>query len=390
MIKLLFYDFCNVCKDEYPDYEFIYGHVNMCIDCYCKLTKKRLGVVNSIKNFYKRINDIGGYVVGEYINNHTSVDCICSKNHCCTTIPSWIQQGHGMCRICTRRDPKTAEQNFHDNIKRLGGKVIGKYIKSGIGVDCICSKNHCCTPTPNWIQQGGGMCRICAGQDPETAEQNFHDNIKKLGGTVIGKYTYSDIGVDCICSKNHCCTPIPNWIQHGGGMCRICVGHDSETAEQNFYDNIHDQGGTVIGKYINSYTSVECICSKNHCCTPTPTSIQHGGGMCGRCCFNGYSKISIKWLNSISNDIQHAENKGEFKIPNIGKVDGYNHKTNTVYEFHGCFWHGCQKCYKSDYVNPINYTKASDLYSKTIERSLAIRNDGYNLVEIWKCDFKEN
>ena len=87
---------------------------------------------------------------------------------------------------------------------------------------------------------------------------------------------------------------------------------------------------------------------------------------------------------------QQEKNKGEFKIPNIGKVDGYNHKTNTIYEFHGCFWHGCQKCYKSDYVNPINYTKASDLYYKTIERSLAIRNAGYNLVEIWKCDFKEN
>ena len=268
MIKLLFYDFCNVCKDEYLDYEFIYGHVNMCIDCYCKLTKKRLDVVNSIKNFYKRINDLGGTVIGEYTNNSTPVECICSED-------------------------------------------------------------HTCNPRPCNIQKGKGMCIICVGQDTETADQNFRDNITKLGGKVIGEYT-------------------------------------------------------------NCHTPVECRCKDDHICNPTPKHIQQGQGMCVCCCNKGYSKISIKWLNSISDDIQHAENKSEFKIPNIGKVDGYNHKTNTVYEFHGCFWHGCQKCYKSDYVNPINYTKASDLYSKTIERSLAIRNAGYNLVEIWKCDFKEN
>jgi len=52
-----------------------------------------------------------------------------------------------------------------------------------------------------------------------------------------------------------------------------------------------------------------------------------------------------------------------------------------VYEFHECIWH---RCYKPDYVN---HKTAANLYSKTIERSLAIRNAGYNLIEMWECDF---
>ena len=67
--------------------------------------------------------------------------------------------------------------------------------------------------------------------------------------------------------------------------------------------------------------------------------------MCSICTTCGYSKAAIKWIESISTDIRHAENFGEYSIPGTKfKVDGYDEKTNTVYEFHGCFWHGCDKC----------------------------------------------
>ena len=448
-IQLIFFDNCNTCNQEYHHYEFIYGHVNMCIDCYCKLTnKKRLKVVNSIKNFYKKIDDLGGEVIGKYINTDTKVDCICSNDHSCNPRPNGIQQGEGMCKICAGNDSETAKQNFYNNIKILGGTVIGEYTNSSTPVDCICVKGHACNPRPNDIQQGHGMCKICAGNDSETAKQNFYNNIKILGGTVIGEYTNSSTQVDCICKDGHPCNPNPNNINNGHGMCRICSGCDSETAKQNFYDNIKILGGTVIGEYTNSstrvdcickdghpckpapgdiqqghgmcricsgtdletakqnfYTNIEnlggtvigeykgkdtpvnCICKNGHNCKPAPGGIQQGHGMCRRCCNSrGYSKKAISWLNSISNTIQHAENGGEFKIPNIGKVDGIDHETNTVYEYYGCFWHGCPKCFKSDYMNPINYKTASELYNKTIERSLAIRNAGYNLIEMWECD----
>ena len=71
---------------------------------------------------------------------------------------------------------------------------------------------------------------------------------------------------------------------------------------------------------------------------------------------NNFSKKSIMWLNYMSNgaNIQHALNGGE-KALTIGdktyKVDGFCEETNTVYEFYGCFWHGCPNCYKPNIIN---------------------------------------
>ena len=33
------------------------------------------------------------------------------------------------------------------------------------------------------------------------------------------------------------------------------------------------------------------------------------------------------------------------------KVDGFDEANNTVYEFQGCVWHGCPKCYSPDTIN---------------------------------------
>ena len=66
---------------------------------------------------------------------------------------------------------------------------------------------------------------------------------------------------------------------------------------------------------------------------------------------DNFSKMSIMWLNYMSSDvnIQHALNGSEKQL-NIGnktyKVDGFCEENNTVYEFSGCFWHGCPNCYK--------------------------------------------
>ena len=46
-------------------------------------------------------------------------------------------------------------------------------------------------------------------------------------------------------------------------------------------------------------------------------------------------------------------------------VDGFCEATNTVYEFQGCFWHGCKKCFDSDTINskkPNRYENPSSSY----------------------------
>ena len=46
--------------------------------------------------------------------------------------------------------------------------------------------------------------------------------------------------------------------------------------------------------------------------------------------------------------IKHVRNGGEQSVMTVADsyfVDSYDPQSNTVYEFHGCFWHGCPRCH---------------------------------------------
>eukprot|EP00732_Lithocolla_globosa_P000325 Lithocolla_globosa_v1_NODE_91_length_6522_cov_117.886655.p1 type:complete len:715 gc:universal NODE_91_length_6522_cov_117.886655:127-2271(+) len=102
------------------------------------------------------------------------------------------------------------------------------------------------------------------------------------------------------------------------------------------------------------------------------------------------SNKSIAWLNSLNNNrIKHGMN-GMIRLKNGKKisVDGFDRKTNTVYEFFGCFWHGCNKCYKGTEKNNKSKKKMCDLYNETVNRNSIIKNSGFNLITMWEHDFK--
>lgn len=111
--------------------------------------------------------------------------------------------------------------------------------------------------------------------------------------------------------------------------------------------------------------------------------------------FIGASKKQLEWLQYEQNKIEHyiqnhTSEKGEYKIPDVGKVDGYCHETNTVYEFHGTFWHGHPDFFDPNIVHPITKTKTyGTLYKETLARDEKIRNLGYKLVTIWEHEWEE-
>ena len=63
-------------------------------------------------------------------------------------------------------------------------------------------------------------------------------------------------------------------------------------------------------------------------------------------------------------------------------------ESNTVYEFHGCFWHGCICCYARDTINPVNKQTMQDLHQRTLEKTRYLKGQGYNVVEVWECDVR--
>ena len=122
-----------------------------------------------------------------------------------------------------------------------------------------------------------------------------------------------------------------------------------------------------------------------------------------------YSAVSIEWMEhemaTKNIFIQHSENNEEYEAllskPSgeqyLKKVDGYDRNTNTVYEFLGCFFHSCKKCYQHDQVHPLKselYNKEKrithgQVYASTLRILEDIKNAGYQLEVMWECEWKK-
>jgi len=120
-------------------------------------------------------------------------------------------------------------------------------------------------------------------------------------------------------------------------------------------------------------------------------------GVCSETPIDNYSVKSIKWLKYISQtenvDIRHACNGGEVVIQINGKtykVDGYCENTKTIYQFHGCYFHGCSSCYDELTVNRLSQYNMKYLYKRTSAIDEQLRSNGYNLVTIWEHEFDKN
>jgi hypothetical protein len=106
-----------------------------------------------------------------------------------------------------------------------------------------------------------------------------------------------------------------------------------------------------------------------------------------------YSKISMLWLKYVANTkkihINHRLNGGEKKI---GKyyVDGICEETKTIYEFLGCFWHGCPKCYDPSTFNNRLIKLFGTIFIQTHIRLKEIAKliPEYTIKHMWECDFK--
>ncbi len=105
-----------------------------------------------------------------------------------------------------------------------------------------------------------------------------------------------------------------------------------------------------------------------------------------------FSFKCITWLNEIMETehiyIQHAQNMGEFKIPETNyRADGYCAETNTIYEFYGDFWHGNPDTYDPGFYNHIVHDTMGNIYQNTIKREHRIKALGFNLVVMWEDQF---
>ena len=111
---------------------------------------------------------------------------------------------------------------------------------------------------------------------------------------------------------------------------------------------------------------------------------------------NSCSFIGTKWLEWEAKQrgihIHHARcgHGGERYIFNV-PVDGYHPATNTVFQYYGCYWHGCKQCYKkpSKRQEVIRMDRGKAItrkvaYGLTLMRAKQLGDAGYTVVEKWE------
>ena len=103
-----------------------------------------------------------------------------------------------------------------------------------------------------------------------------------------------------------------------------------------------------------------------------------------------YGQMAVQWINCESDrtgcTIRHQANGREKRIGKL-LVDGWCAETRTAYQFHGCFWHGCPKCYDQNETNSVNGKTMAELLANTKAHTAYLRCH-VKVVEMWECEWK--
>ena len=86
--------------------------------------------------------------------------------------------------------------------------------------------------------------------------------------------------------------------------------------------------------------------------------------------------------------VNHQKTIHLFHFLTFLKVDGVA-EDGTVLQFHGCFHHGCPRCYPDQSVrNPLHGHTMRDLHQRTMRITQGLRAGVHTVLEMWECDFR--
>ena len=141
-------------------------------------------------------------------------------------------------------------------------------------------------------------------------------------------------------------------------------------------------------EYKSLTDSVTIICHDHGTFNQKPREHFRGHG-CQQCASTTISDIGLNWLRSLGIEDLDIEYRINFE-DRWYFVDGFNPKTNTVYEFYGDYWHGNPLTTDHGKINLQAGKTFAELYNRTIIRENNIKSLGYNFISIWESEYDKN
>ena len=205
------------------------------------------------------------------------------------------------------------------------------------------------------------------------------------------KYDYSRVAyknsiekVEIKCKQHGIFYQTPSKHIFGQG-CPKCAKNYKDTTEtfirksKKIHDNLYDYS---ITKYVSNDEKVLILCKQHGVFKQSPDVHLSGCG-CPTCGKNSISKGEVLFLDYLKIPEKHRQ----YKIKTIGFTDGFDEKTNTVYEFLGDYWHGNPRRFNSESINEITNESFGTLYNKTFLRFDKLVSRGYTIKYIWEKDW---
>ncbi len=152
------------------------------------------------------------------------------------------------------------------------------------------------------------------------------------------------------------------------------------------HNNFYDYSNVV---YKNAFTKVKIICPIHGEFLQTPHGHLDGKG-CWKCSAKK-SKKENEWIESLKIETIIKHHKVKLDLKHGAYIfDGYDPKTNIVYEFLGDYWHGNPKRFKQELFNTKCDRTFGELFEETVDKFEKIISYGYDIIFIWEWDFLYN
>jgi hypothetical protein len=350
--------------------------------------RNKISTDECIEKFKKIHGNKYDYSKFQYINCYEKSIIICKIHGVFFQKPYHHLQGSG-CPICGGTK-KYIKEDFVNKANLIHKNKYDyskfNYINSLTKGEIICSKHG-----SFWQVAGnhvfGCGCPKCSNVYKPTNEEY----IKRLKKIHNDEYDYSKVNyngknkkIEIICKIHGVFFQLPSNHLSGQG-CPKCKGGIQSTKNKfiekanKIHKNKYEYSKV---DYSNNHKKVEIICPKHGTFYQTPSNHLDGRGCCK--CIHRISKGEIEFLDYIN--LPNTKENRQVCILNK-QVDGYDEKTNTIYEFLGDYYHGNPLIYKKDDYNPTCKKTFGKLYKLTKNRFTSLKTKGYKVYYIWESQW---
>lgn len=238
----------------------------------------------------------------------------------------------------------------------------------------------------------GKGCRYCANNYNKSIDEFIKlAKVKHKDFYLYPKSEYinNKYKIEIICKIHGSFFQRPNNHLMGAG-CIKCKGLERKNTNlfielaKQIHGDLYDYSKV---EYVSNTKKVEIICKLHGSFMQRPSHHIHNKSGCMKC-KNISSKAENRWLDFL-NIPSNSQYRQVFIKINSKKyrVDAYDNKTNTIYEFLGDYWHGNLKIFNKDDINQTLKKTFGKLNEEWLNRKTIFESNGYNVVYIWENDF---